>query len=226
MHNFVKGKQIPLRPEDFFTAGWLDSVDRRRAVFGDCKSSFGKEERVFNLLTHSDLAYRGNLRNSLLNEKISVANDVRIVPIFAHANLRRLAFGSTVKERFSPAEYPTEFEENKLFLKRALSKYIPQALLERGKTDFSVPSYLIWLLSPANAAFIREKVGSVSRRGMFRPEVVSLILKIWEKALAARATDSRSLDAALGPTADGYLRILWKLLSLEVWFAEFVDPVS
>ena len=215
-----------MRPEDFFAEGWLDDVNRKRAVFGDCKHSFGKEEAVFNLLTHSDLAYRGNLRNSLLNEKISVANDVRIVPIFAHANLRRLAFGSTVKERFSPAEYPTEFEENKLFLKRALAKYVPQALLERGKTDFSVPSYLIWLLSPANAAFVRDKIASVSRRGPFRPEVVALIVRIWEKALEAGAADSRSLEKALGPTADGYLRILWKLLSLEVWYREFVDATS
>jgi len=185
VHSYAKGKQIPLRPEDFFMEGWLGPIEKRRNVFGDCKSSYGKEEPLFNLLTHSDLAYRGNLRNSLLNEKISVANDVRIIPIFAHANLRRLAFGSKVRERFSPQEYPTGYEENKLFLKRALSKYIPQELLDRGKTDFSVPSYLIWLLSPANSALIREKISSLSVRGVFRPDVLEVIMRIWEKVVRA-----------------------------------------
>ena len=196
LHNFCNGGRIPLAPESFFSDGWLAGTDPSRAVFGDCRHSFGKEVRFFDLLTHTDLAYRGHYRNSLLNEKIGLANGVRILPLFAHANLRRIVFGSSVRERFSPDEYPVKFEDNKMFLKRALGKFVPEEISERGKTEFSVPSYLAWLMNPNDAGTVRSLLASLSERGVFRKDVLDFLLRMWEKGLPLGVKDAKSLNDA------------------------------
>lgn len=195
-HNSLQGGRIPLAPESFFSDGWLAGTDPSRAVFGDCRHSFGKEARFFDLLTHTDLAYRGHYRNSLLNEKIGLANGVRILPLFAHANLRRIVFGSSVRERFSPDEYPVKFEDNKMFLKRALGKFVPEEISERRKTDFSLPSYLAWLMNPNDAGTVRSLMASLSERGAFRKDVLDFLSRMWEKGLPLGVKDAKSLNDA------------------------------
>jgi hypothetical protein len=111
--------KFPLRPEEVFSSGFLASVDPSRTVFPNYFFTEGSSASVYDALTYSDLVFRGNIRNNVLNQRIANASEVSIVPIFAHAAVRGAFLSSPVEKRFDPKSYPTTYSDNKFFLFRA-----------------------------------------------------------------------------------------------------------
>lgn len=224
-HTNGHSQATPMGPEEVFEPQFFGNVDASRSVFADCSKTIGSKLRIFDLLTHTDLSYRGNIRNNLLNERIGNFFETGIVPIFAHSRLRNAVFGSPVAERFDPASYETTYADNKFFLKQALANEIDSDLLNRKKVAASAPSHVLWLLDSENSEFVRRSFKKLADRKIFRNRILELLETVRSRMISkdGRGIRPTFMQEKGWPTLDVYLRMLWKMLALEIWMEEFLD---
>ena len=95
--------------------------------------------------------------------------------------------------------------KEKVILKQALRKYVPESIVSRRKQGLAVP-FALWTSSGIEADIKRIlSPGSIRQRGWFQPEYVSKLLTQW------RDYGSRQAQQ------------VWSLLCLELWCRMYLD---
>lgn len=212
---------FPFEKKAVFDKGFLNGVDTDRNVFANYFFPEDETLALFDLLTYTDLAFRGNTRNNLLNQRIAQAEGVEILPIFARKSLRDIIFALPVERKFNPAKYETTHLDNKYFLFNALGDDVPELVKDRKKNDPSVPAFSIWLQSPRNRQAVLERLDALSVRKIFESDFLASIRRFY--AGLDLGTDFVPKIAGEGRSLLIYQRIVWKLVAVEEWCRIFVD---
>lgn len=104
-----------------------------------------------------------------------------------------------------PSRWKRDDTGGKLILKEAAAEWLPAEVLAKKKTGFGIPLAL-WLRTELWETLRGTLTDEVfRRRGLFQPRFVSMLLR--QHREGSRDWSSR----------------LWALLTLELWFREFVD---
>ncbi len=214
---------VPLM-RDFFSRGLFEDMDRRyfhliardqglesiltedawnasgrEACFDRFQQVFGGSEAksYFNRMTHFDLK---TLLPALLHVEDRVSMGVGLetrVPLLDH-RIAELVTTMPPIMRFQGGR-------SKHVLREAMANVVPQAVLDRrDKMGFPVP-FNEWLRGPIRDFVFDVLLGSTARqRGLYRMDEL-------ERRIMASGK---------------YSRLLWGLLSLELWFQTAIDPAS
>ncbi|MBN1587229.1 MAG: hypothetical protein JW937_07355, partial [Candidatus Omnitrophica bacterium] len=104
-----------------------------------------------------------------------------------------------------PSAYKRSLRLNKLLLRRRYAKFLPRIVWEHPKTGFAIPlgHWLRGELKPLVEDLIFSE--SFAARKLFNPDFIKFVVK-----------------AHLDGRADYSARI-WSLVTLEMWFRQFVD---
>ncbi|MFA6111299.1 MAG: asparagine synthase (glutamine-hydrolyzing), partial [Candidatus Latescibacterota bacterium] len=104
-----------------------------------------------------------------------------------------------------PGDLHLRGSREKVLLKEALGRLLPQAVLARRKQGLAVP-FALWTRHGVDRQIRRLLAPErVARRGLFRPEAVQHLLVHW------------------GPHAARHSQLIWSLLCLELWCRLYLD---
>jgi asparagine synthase (glutamine-hydrolysing) len=187
----------------------LYSPELRRATVGydprhehlDCFSSVSEADFLNQMLYLDSRIFMPSL-NLNYNDKMSMASSAEVRVPFLDWNLAQWAADNI------PPRLKIRGSETKCILRTAMAPVLPAAVLRQGKAGFGAPIGG-WLRSD-----LREMVSdllsaeSIQRRGLFDPTVVQQIIQEHYSMREDRAF------------------AIWQLLTLELWFREFVDKVD
>ncbi len=101
-----------------------------------------------------------------------------------------------------PDKYKIADGQSKYVLRKVAQNYIPASCLEAKKKGFDLPTDR-WLRGRLKS-FTQEKLRALSERGVFSPKMIWKIYAEWKM----RARSFRSV---------------WELVSVEMWFEQFID---
>ncbi len=206
--------KFPFALGETFDERFLRGVDANRTVFPNYY--FGPEDRgaIYDVLTYSDLAFRGNIRNNLLNQRIANASDVSIIPLFAYAELRDMFVSAPVEWKFDPKKYVTTYADNKYFLFRAMGADIPPEVANRKKTEASVPVFAEWILAPENAAFVESAFSELKTMGAYSDSYLAQLYRFYRIKSAKRDFE---FPPEFKGKASAFLNALWKAVAIATW---------
>lgn len=204
---------FPFSKEQVFCEEFLQTVDAGRSIIPNYGHSPEEKTSLFDLLTYSDLVFRGNIRNNLLNQRIAQSEGIEILPIFAHKALRDIIFSLPVEEKFNPRKYETTNLDNKFFVYRALGSIIPDFLKKRKKTDPSVPAFSVWIQADCNREYICDVFQSLSNRKVFSVKFLQAMFGLYQKM----SGDDKDVPLLFGKGRGKaiYQRTIWKMIALE-----------
>jgi asparagine synthase (glutamine-hydrolysing) len=181
---------------DYFTDDFKKDFDKER-VFRHFQKIFNNPDTksFYNKMTHFDMF--GSLPGLLqVEDRVSMAASLESrVPLLD----RRIV--DLVSKM--PAAMKFKGGEMKHLLKKAVKDILPPTIYNRkDKMGFPVPLH-IWMKDGEVSEFVREILQSKSakERGIFNPDKIDLLL---------------NSERPFG-------RALWGLLSLELWFNQFID---
>lgn len=206
--------RFPLSLEETFEPGYLRVVNSRRCVFPNYYFDSENQGTVYDALTYSDLAFRGNIRNSLLNQRIANASDVSIIPLFAHTELRNAFISAPVEWKFDPEKYVTTYADNKYFLFRAMDGGIPPEVANRKKTEASVPVFAEWLLASENAPFVESAFSELREMRVFRETYLDQLYRFYRIKSVKRDFE---FPPEFKGKASAFLNALWKAVAIATW---------
>lgn len=204
---------FPFSKEQVFCEEFLQTVDAGRSIIPNYGHSPEEKTSLFDLLTYSDLVFRGNIRNNLLNQRIAQSEGVEILPIFAHKALRDIIFSLPVEEKFNPRKYETTNLDNKFFVYQSLGSIIPDFLKKRKKTDPSVPAFSVWIQADCNREYICDIFQSLSNRKVFSGKFLQAMFGLYQKM----SGDDKDVPLLFGKGRGMaiYQRTIWKMIALE-----------
>lgn len=206
--------KFPLSLADTFAPRFLKNVDSDRNVFPNYY--FGPEDKgaIYDALTYSDLVFRGNIRNNLLNQRIANASDVSIIPLFARAELRNAFISAPVEWKFDPKKYATTYSDNKYFLFRAMGADIPPEVANRKKTEASVPVFAEWILAPENASFVEAAFSELKAMGTYSESYLAQLHRFYRIKSVKRDFE---FPPEFKGKASAFLNALWKAVAIATW---------
>lgn len=131
-------------------------------------------------------------------DRMAMANSLEMRCPFADHRIQELGLAI-------PFSWKYRRGKTKAILREAMDGILPAGILSRKKMGFNppVPQWLSHELRPMLSELLSPR--SVSRRGIFRPDSIQLLL---EEHLAGRRDNSLKL---------------WGLLMLELWFRMYID---
>lgn len=133
-------------------------------------------------------------------DKTSMAASVEgRVPLLDH---KLVEFAATL-----PPELKIKGMARKYLLKKVAARWLPEEILTRKKQGFPMP-VSVWFRKEANP-FLRDHLSAdlIRRRGLFDPDYVERLLREHETGFADHGS------------------LLWGLLSVELWYRQFIDSL-
>jgi asparagine synthase (glutamine-hydrolysing) len=180
---------------EYFNGDFQNSYDKQM-VFETFQKIFNDPDTqsYYNKMTHFDMF--GSLPGLLqVEDRVSMAFSLESRVPFLDRRIVDLVSSMPPAMKFKGAEM-------KYILKRAVKDILPAKILNRkDKMGFPVPLH-IWANNGASG-FIKDVLLSKTcrERGIYNPQKIEILMK------SERA----------------YGRALWGLLSLELWFRQFID---
>lgn len=215
---FSEVGRFPFPYEFVFGESFRAKIDAERSVFPNYFYFKGEKGTVYDALSYSDLVFRGNIRNNLLNQRIANVTGISIIPLFAHKELRNLFLSAPVERKFDPKKYPTTYSDNKFFLFRAMGENIPEEVANRKKTEASVPFFAEWLLSQSNAAFVTGALDDLRKIGVFSDAYLDQLVRFYRIKSVRRDFE---FPIEFKGKSSAFLNALWKAVAISIWYRRF-----
>ena len=181
---------------DYFTDDFKRDFDKEK-VFGRFQEIFNDPDTksYYNKMTHFDMF--GSLPGLLqVEDRVSMAASLESRVPLLDRRIVDLISGVPAAMKFKGGEM-------KHFLKKAVKDILPPSIFNRkDKMGFPVPLHL-WMKNGEVSDFVREILQSqkAKERGIFNSDKIDLLL---------------NSERPFG-------RSLWGLISLELWFQQFID---